>query len=163
LCERCGQVTSGSGVKVVVVGAGVVGLCCARELARRGAEVTLIERDTCGEAASSGNGGWIVPALSPPLPAPGGFGKARRWMFVPDSPFFIRPRPSPSLLSWCWNFWRAGSAHRWRAGTAALLRLNARTLELYDQLRDSGVAFEMHEAGLVFAARTASGLESLRE
>src|SRR5581483_8314710 len=149
-------------MKVVVVGGGVVGLCCARELVRRGADVTLIERDACGAGASSGNGGWVVPALSTPIPGPGDFKKALRWMFEPDSPFLIRVRPSASLLGWCWSFWRASSHRRWRAGTAAMLRLNARTLELYDQLRDEGIAFEMHGAGLVFAARTAGGMKSLR-
>jgi D-amino-acid dehydrogenase len=43
-----------------------------------------------------------------------------------------------------------------------MLGLNARTLELYDELRDSGVAFEMHSAGLVFAALTAGGMKSVR-
>jgi D-amino-acid dehydrogenase len=150
-------------VKVVVVGGGVVGLCCARALARGGAEVTLVERDACGEGASSGNGGWIVPALSTPIPGPGDFKKALRWMFEPDSPFFIRFRPSVTLLAWCWNFWRASSQRRWEAGTVALLQLNARTLDLYDELRETGVSFEMHNAGLVFAARTESGMKGLRE
>jgi D-amino-acid dehydrogenase len=150
-------------MKVVVVGGGVVGLCCARELARRGAEVTIVERDACGEGASSGNGGWVVPALSTPIPTPGEFRKALRWMLEPDSPFFIRPRPSLALLSWCWSFWRATSYSRWRAGTVAMIGLNARTFELYDELRDTGVSFEMHDTGLVFAARTKGGLAALRK
>jgi D-amino-acid dehydrogenase len=150
-------------VKVVVVGGGVVGLCCARELARRGADVTLVERDTCGAGASSGNGGWVVPCLSTPIPEPGDMRRAVRWMFEPDSPFLIRLRPSVSLFGWVWSFWRASSRPRWKAGTSALLRLNSRTLELYDELRDTGVAFEMHRAGLVFAARTVAGVESYRK
>src|SRR5262249_1009466 len=44
------------------------------------------------------------------------------------------------------------------AGTRALLTLNRRTMELYDHYRAAGIAFEMHDTGLVLAARTRAGL-----
>lgn len=54
-------------MRVAVVGGGVVGLACAYSLTREGADVILVERDRCGEAASRGNTGWVVPGLSAPL------------------------------------------------------------------------------------------------
>jgi D-amino-acid dehydrogenase len=46
---------------------------------------------------------------------------------------------------------------------AALLELNSGTLELFDELRQAGVAFEMHRAGLIFAARSNAGMSAYRE
>lgn len=145
-------------MKVVVVGGGVVGLSCAWALARRGAEVTIVERDRCGEATSRGNGGWIVPALSAPLAAPGAMAHALRWAWQPDSPFLIRPRFDLAFLRWCWYFWRSSDQRQYERGLRAMVRLNKRTIELYDELKDEGVAFEMHADGLLFVARTRAGL-----
>jgi D-amino-acid dehydrogenase len=150
-------------MRVAVIGGGVIGLCCARSLARAGAEVTLVERDRCGEATSSGNAGWVTPSLSTPIPEPGALATALRWMLTPSSPFRIRPRLDPSLFGWCWRFWRASSRERWLAGTAATLELNERTPELFDELRSTGVDFEMHSGGLVFAARSPKAVAVCRE
>ena len=54
-----------------MIGGGVVGLACAWELAREGAEVVVLERAKVGAGVSSGNAGWVCPTLSSPLPAPG--------------------------------------------------------------------------------------------
>jgi len=149
-------------VKVAVVGGGVVGLCSALDLARHGADVLLLERNECGSGASSGNAGWVTPALSSPLAEPKATGHALLGMARPRSPFALRPRVDLALLHWCWRFWRSSSELRWRRGTADVLALNAQTFQLFDELRDGGANFEMHPAGLVFAARTHRGLTALR-
>jgi glycine/D-amino acid oxidase-like deaminating enzyme len=51
----------------VVIGGGVVGAACAYELARRGATVTLVERDELAAGASGRNQGWFVLSDDPPL------------------------------------------------------------------------------------------------
>jgi glycine/D-amino acid oxidase-like deaminating enzyme len=53
--------------EVVVVGGGVVGASCAYALARRGADVTLVERDELAAGASGRNQGWFVVSDDPPL------------------------------------------------------------------------------------------------
>jgi len=55
----------------VVVGAGVVGLACAWELRRAGANVVVLERGAVGGGVSRGNTGWVCPSFTYPLPAPG--------------------------------------------------------------------------------------------
>lgn len=50
---------------VAVVGGGYTGLAAARVLARRGAEVTVLERHTIGWGASSRNGGFVLPGFKP--------------------------------------------------------------------------------------------------
>lgn len=149
---------AGSPRSAVVIGGGVIGLCCARELRRRGLEVAVIERGMCGGAASTGNAGWVTPGLSAPIPAPGVMGQTARWVLDRESPLLVRPRADAAFLRWTWHFWRSQAAARHRAGARALVTLNARTLELFDQLRDEGVEFEMHSRGLLFVARTEAGL-----
>jgi D-amino-acid dehydrogenase len=139
-------------VNVAVVGGGVIGLCCARSLREAGADVTVLERDRCGAATSLGNAGWITPSLSGPLPAPGTMRQAFRWMLDPGSPLLIRPRLDPAFVSWCLSFWRNCTPQRYRAGMAAVLRLNARTFDLFDEFQADGLDFEMHSTGLLFVA-----------
>src|SRR4051794_10443507 len=137
---------------VAVVGGGVIGLCVAEALSRRGAEVTVLEADRCGALASAGNGGWVTPGLCTPLSAPGTIGQALRWMLRPDSPLLVRPSLRPEFVRWSLAFARSTSERRYRAGLAALVPLGQRTLEAFDELRDAGVRFEMHADGLLFAA-----------
>jgi D-amino-acid dehydrogenase len=145
-------------LEVLVIGGGVVGLCCAHGLRRAGASVTVLERDRCGSGASSGNAGWIVPSLSAPLAAPGAMRQALRWTLQRDSPVRIGPTLRPSFLAWSWRFLRSSTPARHHAGLRAKLRLGARTMELFDDLRTSGVTFEMHERGLLWAALSSSAL-----
>jgi len=139
-------------LRVVVIGGGVVGLCCAYELAGAGADVTIVERDHCGRAASLGNAGWVVPSLSAPMPAPGITAQALKMILKSDGSFRLRPKLDPDFLRWCWRFWRNSTQERYEAGLKAILALNHQTIELYKDLRASGVEFEMHESGLLIAS-----------
>lgn len=150
-------------MRVVVVGGGVVGVCCAYELMRAGAEVTIVERDLCGRAASLGNAGWVVPSLSTPMPAPGITAQALGMLLKSDSPFLLRPRLDPEFLRWCWRFWRNSTQERYEAGLKAILNLNEQTIRLYKDLRASGIGFEMHERGLLIVTLSEETLEEYVE
>jgi D-amino-acid dehydrogenase len=145
-------------LNVGIVGGGAIGLASAHYLARAGAEVTVIEQGRCGEGASQGNAGWITPTLSGPIPAPGVMRQAIRWMGDPASPLLIRPRASLDFARWCWGFWRSCGEQRYREGMRAVLALNERTMELYDELRQAGIGMELHETGLLFVALDAAHL-----
>lgn len=151
-----------SDARVVVVGAGVVGLACAWELRRRGAEVVVVERAAVGGGVSRGNTGWVSPSFTYPLPAPGMVREGLRQLVTGGEAFVLRPSLDPAFVRWLWSFRRNCSRARFDAGVLALLALNRRTLELFDAYRDAGVAFEMHTAGLVVAARTPGGLDLYR-
>ena len=90
----------------VVVGGGVVGVCSAYYLARRGRRVTLLETETIDDGASTGNAG-IVAIGHLPLPRPGLAFKAVKWMLDKGSPLYIPPRFDLALLHWLWSFHRA--------------------------------------------------------
>ena len=148
--------------RVAVVGAGVVGLACAWELRRRGADVAVLERAGVGGGVSRGNTGWVSPSLTYPLPAPGMVREGLRQLVTGGEAFVLRPSLDPAFVRWLWSFRRNCTSARFDSGIRALLALNRRTLQLFDAYRDAGVAFEMHTAGLVVAARTPGGLDLYR-
>lgn len=123
---------------VAVVGGGVVGVACALELARRGAAVTVLERDRVGHACSYGNAGWLTPALAFPLPAPGMLWTATKWLFDPESPFYIQPRCDLGLATWLARFLAATGEARFERGTAALVELCRWTVDAWAALAAEG-------------------------
>jgi D-amino-acid dehydrogenase len=110
---------------VLVVGGGVVGVCTAHSLVERGVRTTLLERGEICSGASHGNGGWIFPSESAPIPGPGVIRESLPWLLDPASPFWIQPRASLALLRWLWDFRRAcnASAHRESFGLRRALSL----------------------------------------
>src|SRR5687768_11908205 len=97
--------------KVLVIGGGVIGLCTAYYAAEKGHEVTVIDRTSAEHAGCSyGNAGMVVPSHFVPLAAPGAVALGLRWMWNPESPFWIKPRMDLDLLRWGINFWRAANA-----------------------------------------------------
>lgn len=135
--------------RTAIIGAGVIGLTLAHELRRRGDEVVLVDRKHPGAGSSAGNAGWIVPSIATPVPAPGLPWTAIKWMADPESPLYVKPRLDPRFLRWMWHFFRACREDEYRIGRAALLDLSSGAMEGFDRLRDSGVDFEMAEAGLL--------------
>ena len=94
--------------QILILGGGVIGLASAYYCAQRGHRVHVIERN--GEAdgsCSSGNAGMVVPSHFVPLAAPGMVALRLKWMWNPESPFYIQPRLDQELFSWGLKFWRA--------------------------------------------------------
>src|SRR6478736_6737601 len=116
---------------VVIVGGGAIGVCCALELARRGASVTLLERGpSLASGCSAGNAGLVCPSHSIPISNPASLRNGLRWMWKRDSPFYLRPRPA--VLPWLVRFARAAS--RSAAGTEVIRSLSLASLELHAKL-----------------------------
>lgn len=137
--------------RTVIVGGGIIGLCCAYELQRRGEDVVVVERMEPGTGASSHNAGLIVPSFSGPLPGPGMVAAALRSMLRPNSPFYLNPRALLEAAGWLRSSWRHANPRAYEAGLLAMGRLSASTMALFDDLAADGVAFEMHKDGLLFA------------
>ena len=146
--------------RVVVIGAGVIGLCCAYELRRRGLEVILLDRGQPGDACSRGNTGWVVRSFSGPLPAPGLTWTSLKWMARADSPLYIRPATLPSMAGWLLRFWRKCNERDYRNGLDAVARFSESTMDLFDDLEASGTVGEMHRSGLICAFSREAALES---
>jgi D-amino-acid dehydrogenase len=145
--------------RVVILGGGVIGLCSAYYALRRGFEVTVVEREAPGgDNCSMGNAGMIVPSHFIPLAAPGMISKGLRWMFNPESPFYVRPRVDPGLARWGWLFYRHATAKH-VARTRGLLRdLNLESRRLFAELAEDG-DFGLEKRGMLMLCKTAKGLD----
>lgn len=149
---------------VLVVGGGAVGVCTAYYLREAGYGVMLVDRGEIGSGASHGNMGLVVPSHSVPLAAPGVVLQGLKWMFRPDSPFYIKPRPDPSLIRWLWAFWKASSEDRMRRAIPLIRDLSLRSLSLFDGLdKLEGVEFDYHRRGVLALYRTPEGMEEGEE
>jgi D-amino-acid dehydrogenase len=121
-------------MKVVVVGAGIVGTCSASYLLRDGHDVVLIDSEGPGEGCSKGNAGALSPGSCIPLSGPGILTKIPGWLSDPLGPLRIRPSYLPTALPWLIRFIRAGRAQGIAGLADALLALNAGTFENYAPL-----------------------------
>lgn len=142
-----------------MLGGGVIGLCSAYYALQRGWAVTVVEREAAGgDNCSMGNAGMIVPSHFIPLAAPGMIAKGLRWMFNPESPFYIRPRLDPALVHWAWLFYRHSTAgHVGR--TQELLRdLNLESRRLFAEL-SADEDFGLAKRGMLMLCKTAKGLD----
>jgi D-amino-acid dehydrogenase len=110
-------------MRVVVIGAGIVGAATAIELQRDGNEVTLVDPFTPGgeQAASFGNGAWISPSSVVPMSMPGLWKKIPGFLRDPLGPLTIRWSALPALLPWLLRFLQAGATVARVEATARLL------------------------------------------
>ncbi|MBT5876347.1 MAG: FAD-dependent oxidoreductase, partial [Candidatus Latescibacteria bacterium] len=146
---------------VVIIGGGAVGVCSAYYLHLAGCKVTLLERDRICSGSSHGNAGLIVPSHSIPLAAPGVVAKGLKWMFDPESPFYIKPRLDPDLLSWLWRFWLCSAEGQMRAAIPLIRDMSYASMRLFDEISAlDGMEFGFHRHGMVDVFETEEGLDA---
>jgi D-amino-acid dehydrogenase len=149
-----------AGRSAVVVGGGVIGVASAYFLAKDGWAVTLVEQGQICAGSSYGNAGLLVPSHVVPLAAPGVWWQGVKWMLDPESPFYIRPRLDPALLSWLWRFRAACRPERARQAMPLLRELSVASLDLYRSFATAeGLAFDFHPGGSMVVFRTAEAFE----
>jgi D-amino-acid dehydrogenase len=149
---------------VLIIGGGIIGVCCAWELQKRGLSVTLIDKRDIGHGCSYGNAGWLTPCFALPLPMPGMLLKSLRWLSDPDSPLYIKPRPSLMLAQWLFRFLRSMNSRLMQRSVRALVELSKYSLEAYAQLAtEQATAFGFEQKGLLMVANTTAGLNAALE
>lgn len=148
--------------RVIVVGGGVIGVCCAYFLVKAGADVTLVERDEIGRGASFGNAGMIT-AGHPPLNKPGRIRRSLLDLLNPKSPLYIPVRWDPGLLRWLWEFRRFCTDQHLSESMDALAPLGHASLALFDTLVASeGLNCDYERGGYYEICRTQRGLAEVR-
>lgn len=97
-------------MKIAVIGAGIIGVTTAWELARDGHEVTVFERRiAAAEEGSFANTGLIAPGYIGPWAAPGMSFRILRHLLARHTPVRFSLPLSGSDLGWMWKCWRACS------------------------------------------------------
>ncbi|MDH5208355.1 MAG: D-amino acid dehydrogenase [Burkholderiaceae bacterium] len=86
---------------VIVVGAGIIGVCTAYFLRRSGMEVTVLERQAgVARETSFANAGVMAPSYVGPWAQPGMPGKVANYLFKAEAPVVFRPSTDPALWGW---------------------------------------------------------------
>lgn len=162
--EATPSTSSGEHADVAIIGAGVIGLACAVELARRGSRVIVLDRGEAGRGASFGNAGWLTPSLAFPLAQPGYALKALKWMMDPESPFYIRPSLDPALLRWVSIFAFSSRRSKFVANAPALVGLCRWSTDAWEAIAaEPGPDFGFARRGLLVVLETPHGLETARK
>jgi D-amino-acid dehydrogenase len=146
---------------VLILGAGVAGLCTAWDLCNRGYRVTVLDREGPErQSASHGNAGMIVPSHFVPLAAPGMVALGLKWMWNPESPFWVRPRLDADLVRWALLFSQAARPERVTAAAPLLRDLSLASKVCFEDLAARhGNVFALQKRGLLMLCKTGHGLE----
>lgn len=146
---------------VVIIGSGVIGLASAYYAARRGFAVTVLDRHSPEQGGCShGNAGMIVPSHFVPLAAPGAVALGLKWMWNPESPFYIKPRLDADLLGWGFKFWRASTPEHVRRSSPLLRDMHLASRALFEELaRATDNDFGLVTRGLVMLCKTQHAMD----
>ncbi|MEX2602393.1 MAG: FAD-dependent oxidoreductase [Balneolaceae bacterium] len=145
---------------VVVVGAGIAGLSVAYFLNKAGHDVTILDRGSGENNCSYGNAGMIVPSHIIPLASPGMIRKGLKWMFNPESPFYIQPRLSLDLIRWGLLFHRASTREHVDQSAPVLKRLLTESREILIGLEErENLQFGLERRGLFMFCNSQKGLD----
>ncbi|HEY0296746.1 MAG TPA: FAD-dependent oxidoreductase [Bordetella sp.] len=120
---------------IAVIGAGIVGLCTAANLQRKGLRTTLIDSLPPGTSTTYGNAGMISANSITPVAMPGMLRKVPKWLRDPEGPLFVDPKYLPSALPWLMRWIRAGaSMEQVRRSSQGLYQLHSHALDEYKKL-----------------------------
>lgn len=140
---------------IIIVGGGIIGLASAYYLAKDGWKVTVADRDDFSDNCSYGNAGMIVPSHFTPLAAPGIITQGIKWLFNSRSPFYVKPSPSLSLISWGLKFIRHANEQHVTRSAPDILALNSLSKDLYNELANElGNEFGLAHRGILMLFKT---------
>jgi D-amino-acid dehydrogenase len=148
-------------MRVIVLGAGVIGTTTAYALADAGHEVVVIERrPQAGLETSFANGGLVTPATSDSWAAPGTPTKIMKWIGDEEAAMLLRLSAIPGLLRWGAGFLMNCRAGPWRRNTEALLRLALKSVDELQRITAvEGLAYDENPPGLLKLFRNPRSME----
>jgi D-amino-acid dehydrogenase len=145
---------------VAVIGAGIVGVCAALELRRRGHAVTLIDREGPAAACSFGNAGLFAESSFEPSVNPAALKKVPGWLLRSDGPISVRWRYLPGLTPWLLRFLRAAFKDDHDERGRAMHALTRDATARYERLAaDAGVPELVRRSSILAGYRTIKALD----
>lgn len=138
-------------MRVVVLGAGVVGVTSAWYLAAAGHEVTVVDRQpNAAMETSYANGSQISVCHAEPWAHPGVVSQVLRWLGREDAPLLWRVRPDLAQWRWGLQFLAQCGAVRTRFNIESLVELGLHSRRCLQSLRDSlGLQYDQLQRGIL--------------
>lgn len=152
-------------MRVVILGAGVIGVTSAWELAKAGHEVTVIDRQP-GPAleTSFANAGEISPGYSTPWAAPGIPLKALKWMFQKDAPLVLNLRPDATKLRWLAQMLSNCTSEAYAVNKSRMMRLAEYSRDCLIDLRaTTGIRYDERTQGTLQVFRKAYQIDAVQK
>ena len=152
-------------MRVLVLGAGVIGVTTAYYLAKQGYEVVVIDRQLdVADETSLANAGQISPGHASPWAAPGIPLKAIKWLMQPHSPFSVKLTSDPFQYQWMLQMLRNCTAARYAINKERMVRLAEYSRDCFDALRaDTGIEYEGRQQGTTQLFRSQQQLDSVTQ
>ena len=138
-------------MKVLVLGAGVIGTTTAWYLAERGHEVTVVDRrEGPGLETSFANGGQVSVCHAEPWANPGAPLKILQWLWRDDAPLLFRLRMDPAQWAWGLRFLAECLPGRTRRNIAGIVKLALYSRGALQALRaDTGIEYDQLTLGIL--------------
>ncbi len=148
-------------MKIVVLGAGVIGVTQAWYLAEAGHEVTVIDRQAAPAMETSfANAGEISPGYSAPWAAPGVPLKAMKWVFQRHAPLVVNFTPEPAKILWMARMLMNCTSSAYAVNKARMVRLAEYSRDSLIALRaQTGIEYEGRQQGTLQLFRTEAQVE----
>lgn len=140
--------------RVVVIGAGMVGLATAWHLQQRDIEVVVLDRSGVAAGSSWGNAGWISPGLAIPLAEPSVIKYGITSLTDKHAALYVPFKFDPKLWRFLTGFARRCTMKSWRATMADYVPLNRLAVDAFDELTAGGVTGTVHDAPIMAAFLT---------
>jgi len=149
-------------MKVIVLGAGVVGTATAYFLARHGVEVEVVERRPGAALETSfGNGGVIHASEVEPWSQPGMPLKVLKWLGQENAPLLVRYGALPRMWQWGLKFMANCTEERFRRNTLVNLRLALHSLAMLQKIRaETDIDYDLRTHGVLKIYTNAQSLRS---
>lgn len=148
-------------MRIVIVGAGIVGSMCAHALIDAGHEVTLVDPQDQPGRPCDGNAGWIAHTDIMPLASPKVWRHLPRWLMDPLGPLAIRPAYLPAIAPWIARFVAASHPSRIERSIGAIRALNAEALPAWRRrLAGLDMAHHLRERGVLSVWTSTAALKA---
>lgn len=160
-----------NGLRIAVIGAGVIGVTTAWELAQDGHAVTVFDRrQSAAEESSFANAGVIAPGYVTPWAAPGMPWKVLTYLLKRHAPVRVGLPLTAQELAWMWRWWRACRLDTYLANRSRMMRLAMYSRERLHKLTSQlGLEYDRSEGYTVLlrgprdARLVQPGLQVLRD
>lgn len=150
-------------MKVIVLGAGVIGTTTAYYLAKAGHQVTVLERQE-GPAleTSFANAGQISPGYSTPWAAPDIPKKVIKWLLMKHAPLIIQPGAAIAATPWLLALLRNCTPGRYALNKGRMVRLAEYSRDCLRNLRaDTGITYDHGTRGTLQLFRSAKQVDGI--